>query len=394
MKEFLCPMVEMTILFPGAVLAYLPTKKRLNISVKKLLALEIPLLLGICIIGGLISYHFQIAVRWVMIPASVLAGGLYSRTLDLPPWKSGSVAIAICSVFSCLSGVARSIDAFLNSDYNLLWLSIPAGLIFNLLCWIFVALAAFPATSGVADMLEDEYIAGTWYVFWILPIIFICICMYIIPVHTEILYFGRMMKIYIIVSLLLLALLSLFYLLFYLMATNLNRIDALRQENQFLHMQENQWDNLKTTIAETRRARHDMRHHFNTLHALLERKEWDKASDYLASAQAGIPSSELNLCDNPAVDSVAAHYGYLCRENNIPFTAMLDLPRKLPVTEIDLCVILSNLLENALEASLRTNSSRRNIEVRANMHSSHMLLLTVTNAYDGTVKEKDGIFQS
>ena len=43
----------------------------------------------------------------------------------------------------------------------------------------------------------------------------------------------------------------------------------------------------------------------------------------------------------------------LAKREGVPFCAKLDLPQVLPVDEIDLCLVLSNLLENAFEASLR-----------------------------------------
>lgn len=72
----------------------------------------------------------------------------------------------------------------------------------------------------------------------------------------------------------------------------------------------------------------------------------------------------------------------------------LDLPSPLPVSEMDFCLVLSNLLENALEASLRTSPAKRQIKVQACPHSDQILLLTVKNTYEGTVTEKNGIFQS
>ncbi|MFQ9801517.1 MAG: GHKL domain-containing protein [Clostridia bacterium] len=56
--------------------------------------------------------------------------------------------------------------------------------------------------------------------------------------------------------------------------------------------------------------------------------------------------------------------------------------------------MLSNLLENALEASLNTDSSRQQIKIQAYLHSGCMILLTVENAFDRCVKEKNGVFQS
>ena len=61
---------------------------------------------------------------------------------------------------------------------------------------------------------------------------------------------------------------------------------------------------------------------------------------------------------------------------------------------MDLCLILSNLLENALEASLRTAPDHRQIEVTAYVHGERLLLIEVKNAFDGVIKEKNEVFQS
>ena len=57
-----------------------------------------------------------------------------------------------------------------------------------------------------------------------------------------------------------------------------------------------------------------------------------------------------------------------------------------------MCLILSNLLENALEASLRTAPARRQIEITAYVHAKRILLIEVVNAFDGKVNEKNGVF--
>ena len=57
-------------------------------------------------------------------------------------------------------------------------------------------------------------------------------------------------------------------------------------------------------------------------------------------------------------------------------------------------MVLSNLLENALEASLRTAPGRRQIEMTAYVHADRILLIEVENAFDGEVNEKNGVFRS
>ena len=88
------------------------------------------------------------------------------------------------------------------------------------------------------------------------------------------------------------------------------------------------------------------------------------------------------------------YYYTLAKRENIPFFAKIDLPETLPVDEIDTCLVLSNLLENALEACLRTTPTRRQIQVTAYLHGERLLLIEVENTFDGEIKEKNGIFSS
>ena len=100
------------------------------------------------------------------------------------------------------------------------------------------------------------------------------------------------------------------------------------------------------------------------------------------------------FCENRAADSVVGYYCAMAKRDEIPFRSKLDLPEALPIDEIDMCMVLSNLLENALEASLRTAPGRRQIEITACVHADRILLIEVENAFDGEVNEKNGIFRS
>jgi len=385
------------VLLPGLVQAWLPMKQHFRVRPTILAATAVPLTLLLAIAGGSLCYFLSIKATWLYFPIAAIAGIAYMHTLRVTRWKSASVFLAVCGILACLSSVARGLELLLTPAASLPpsgCFSVWGALLYNLLCWAFTGIVWWPATHGVRELLEDDALAHTWYVFWILPVVFIGINLFIIPVYPNLLYQGRMMQGYIVISLSLLFLLVILYTMFYFLATSLNRKSRLQQVNQFLSMQQARYDSLRASIAEARDARHDMRHHLNALQSLAAQNQWESLKKYLSDVQESIPSAGLELCDNPAVDSVASHYGLLCRKQDIPFSFELDLPRELPVPEIDLCLVLSNLLENALEASRRTDPARRQIKARAYLPSGHMILLTVENAFDGEIKEKDGVFQS
>ena len=53
----------------------------------------------------------------------------------------------------------------------------------------------------------------------------------------------------------------------------------------------------------------------------------------------------MHFCENRAADSVVGYYCALAKREKIPFSVQLDLPECLPVDEINLCLVLSNLLK-------------------------------------------------
>lgn len=394
MMDFLRPMLELSVIIPGMFLGYIPMKHHLRMHPGRLAAFLLPLLVSLCATGGGICYSLKCGTGWMTAVIILMAGFIYIHTLDISRWKAVNVLLAICAVFSCLNSIARAVNAMLVTEGNEIWFCIRGCLVYHLMCILFVVVAWYPAAHAVTEILDEESITQTWFSFWILPVVFICLNLFMVPINPKILYQGRIMEGYIVISLILLAILILFYSMFYLMSRSLTRNDRLRQENQFLSMQQAQYSNLLAAIEETREARHDMRHHFQVLSGLTAQEKWTEAVTYLRQAQESIPNTELMLCHNPAVNGVAGHYAALFRKNGIPCALEIDLPLSLPVAEMDLCLVLSNLLENALEASLRTDPVRRQIKLKARLHAGHLILLSVENTFDGKARETNGIFQS
>lgn len=398
MTEILRPAFEILVVIPGMLLAYLPVRSYLKQSPLKLLSWLAPLLVVMSVIGSLLSYVLNISAGWAVFAIILISMFVYTKTLCVSVWKSGSVFLAVIAVFACINSISRAINAIMTADMNLteneLWFCFGAGMLYNLLCWIFVGLAWYPATHAAKNLIEDDSLPVTWKIFWVLPIVFIGLNLFMVPRYHDTLYTGRVMQGYIVISLALLALLGLFYAMFLIIANSLNKNAKLQQENQFLVMQQSRYDNLKSAIEETRQARHDLRHHFTHLSTMAEDGDIEKIKFYLSTAQNNIPNLDMCFSDNRAVDSVIGHYCALAHRNGIPFLSKIDLPRDLPIDEMDMCLVLSNLLENALEASLRTAEGKRKITIEAYMHSERLVLIQVQNTFNGKIREKDGIFNS
>ena len=398
MQDVLRPILELSVVLPGLLLAYFPVKSYLKQPPGKLAAWLLPLIAALCTGGGLVCYHFRVSTAFALAFLALLAIVLYIRTLRISLWKSGTIALSVCAVFACLNSLSRAVSAAIvmhaQSAPDKPWFCLGACVFYHAVCWISVLAAYYPSTHAVRAMVEDDNFAQTWYVFWILPLVFILLNLFMIPRYQSTLQTGRVLQGYIVLSIALLVLLFWFNAIFLLMANSLNRNARLQQENQFLSMQQQRYESLKTAIEEARQARHDMRHQLHQISALAEHGDLEGLKSCLAKSVSRIPNLDMHFCENRAADSVVGYYCALAKREDIPFRAKLDLPASLPVDEIDMCLVLSNLLENALEASLRTAPGKRQIGLTAYLHAERLLLIEVENTYDGEVKEKDGVFRS
>ena len=398
MTDILRPVLEFSVIIPGILLAYLPVKSYLRQTPLKLTAWLFPLLLGICIFGGAVCCALHFPTRWILFPLLPVIMLIYHKTLKISVWKSVSIFLAVFAVFACVNSLSRAVNALMTADLHIteneLWLHTGAGIFYNVICLLFVLAAWYPACHCVQTMVTDENFAQTWYVFWILPVIFIGVNLFMIPKYRSTLYTGRVLQCYIVFSLVLLIILLLFYVLFLMMAVSLNRNARLQQENHFLSLQQERYENLCMAIEEARQARHDIRHHFVRLSTLAEQGDMEKIKEYLSSADRKMPSFDFHFCDNQAVDSILGYYSNHAKQEGIPFLAQIDIPDNFLGDEMDICLVLSNLLENAIEASLKTEDSRRKIVIKMYLHHTHILLIQAENNFDAKILEKNGVFQS
>ena len=396
--ELLRPILELGVVIPGMLLAYFPAKSSLKQPLSKLVLWLVPLLALLCAAGGVVCYARRMPTAPVLAALTLLAVVIYIKTLRISLWKSGTIALSVCAVFACINSLSRAINAAMLAGLPQAqaapWFCLRSAICYHAICWLFAAIAYYPATHSVRRMVEDENFAQTWYVFWVLPLVFIALNLFMIPKYADTLYTGRVLQGYFVISITLLFLMLFFNAIFLLMAISINRNVRLQQENQLLSMQQ-RYESPKAAIEEARQARHDLRHQLCVSSLPLQKKGiFEKIKAYLSGAVSRIPSLEMHFCENRAADSVVGYYCALAKRENIPYSVQIDLPECLPVDEINLCLVLSNLLENALEASLRTAPARRRIKLTAYLHGNSLALIQVENTYDGVIREKGGVFQS
>ena len=159
-------------------------------------------------------------------------------------------------------------------------------------------------------------------------------------------------------------------------------------------MQRQEYAKLQKTMDATRRERHDLRQHLLVLRGFLDRDEAEGASAYLGQLIDAIPAEGARLCLNRSVDLLARHYAQLAEEHGAAVTMRFLLPEVLPVEEGDFCVLLGNLLENAVEACERQKEGPKYLRVKAMMQGERVIAVTVKNSFGEPPVQKGRQFLS
>ncbi|HIX33319.1 MAG TPA: GHKL domain-containing protein [Candidatus Gemmiger avium] len=125
--------------------------------------------------------------------------------------------------------------------------------------------------------------------------------------------------------------------------------------------------------------RHDYRNHIQVMKALAANGDLDGLKAYLDELD-----TDLNTVDtviktgNAMADAILNSKISLARSRNIPVQADAHIPVQLRMSELDLCVILGNLFDNAIEASLALPEDQRMIRVYMDMKGTQ-LYISFTN---------------
>ena len=161
-------------------------------------------------------------------------------------------------------------------------------------------------------------------------------------------------------------------------------------QEQLLSLQRTQHEQLLKHMEETKEIRHELRQHFGVMRAYLDQQDLEGAKAYLDSYARMLPADiRRTFTKNFALNAVCTSYAEKARKYGIDYDVELDFPEHLSVNEPEVCALLGNLLENAVDACRGISASRPFIRVRG-MWEDGQIVLTVDNSSGQEPRWKDG----
>ena len=156
------------------------------------------------------------------------------------------------------------------------------------------------------------------------------------------------------------------FVIFFFISWSINK--TLKIENYLLKKQnEIQYDNyleMQQQELEIHKLYHDIGSHINIISILFQNGELDEAKEYTDNLLKEYHKVRRSYyCSNKIMNAVLLQKLKTCDENNIIYELDLKTPDQLSISDFDLMCLLTNLLDNAIEACQRSNSSEKKINI-------------------------------
>lgn len=218
---------------------------------------------------------------------------------------------------------------------------------------------------------------------------------YATTVYTDLLYRG----VEVVVQFMPL-LVSMFYFVFSILYyKEMQRRSNAENESMLMTIQINQakreLDALSEAQEKTAIYRHDMRHHLNLIGGLLTDGDIPGAIEYICQTQSDIDKiTPFRYCCNNTMNLILSFFAGRAKANGINFTAEVQLPQNISIEETELCALLSNGLENAVNACAEvTEEGLRRLHINCQTHKGNLLIF-IENSFNGNILIDNGLLRS
>lgn len=168
------------------------------------------------------------------------------------------------------------------------------------------------------------------------------------------------------------------------------RIAAYQRELIEIHYAE-----VENMYRQMRGWRHDYRSHIQLLKAHAAQGEWEALRAYLDQLETDLATVDTVVkTGNPMADAILNSKISLARSKHIQVRADASVPVALSISELDLCVILGNLFDNAIEASLSLPEPERLIRVYIEIKGEQLYISFTNLTAAGKREKREGRFRS
>lgn len=383
-----------SVCIPAAILCFFPMKNQLRYSLKKTAVILGSILPVTTILTTWLSYSYSLKANTLLAPLMAFCYLSYHRCLKVHFSKSLGVFFAVLALMSILGGYVDCYAAWQHPTFPIDGYTRDAVLFQLGITIAAVLLLARPFSKYLSKVIDQMDLPVVWYITLLFSGGIFIIDLLLLPdspyQQEEIV--QRMPSILIILTVLL-GMWVVMHAIFYTIVSGMTATAKLTEQNNLLEMRQKYYLARNEFLSDNAKLRHDFLHNIRALTGLYDEGDLEALGRYLHEYEASMPQDEtVFFCKDPSLNALLNHYSILAKKEDIDLNIQMDQWETLPVSDVDLCSIAGNILENAFTACKKTEN--RFIQLTYRLEERNWLYIVSTNSFDGTVRQKDGRYLS
>lgn len=165
---------------------------------------------------------------------------------------------------------------------------------------------------------------------------------------------------------------------------------AIRQENVIYEQQakmfKQQCEEREAIWLESRKLYHDFKNHLICLKGFSESRQYDEFDDYIETLVDNYTTPYWQTkSGNMIIDSLLSYKTTIAEKDGLTIKTDFSIWTLMPFEDYDLCIIVGNILDNAIEAAGKVAENKPEIELVMKF-SRNIMAIKISNPYTGNLK--------
>ncbi len=392
--SFLQACGEYAAIIPAAIMCMLPVQHKSKLNRNSVAFAMIAVLSVLSIAFGVIRTCFSLNAHLLFLPLTAVMLVMYLSLYKLDFKKLWYIFLSVMALFSFAGAANYVVEAYIKRIGNADDLS-SFGLIAQ---WSMIAaflLISILTRTKVRWLTEDYHLDGIWKYLWIIPTLTIIANIMMIPYNYSKASVARLAEI-IISDLVLLVLFLLFQVMLYIISKTVTDKAEAQRHSQMLSIQATEYNTLKKYIESTSGLRHDFRQLSRTAVELARSGDTASLIKLLESHEATVEEAHTRklFCRHNALNAIVNYYYDEAIKNKINCSWNLAISDHITVSDVDICSLVGNLIDNAIQGTITLNEAQRRISLSADTDENGDIYIVVTNSFNGYVNMENGKYKT
>lgn len=171
--------------------------------------------------------------------------------------------------------------------------------------------------------------------------------------------------------------------------------ELARLKSEQAELLERDYTTLNSAYAINAKLFHDFHNHIGALRQLLSHEKYKEAIQYLDELQSPVQGmTDTVWTGDETVDYLINSKAATATANGIQLQTQVEFPRHTNIRSADLCAILGNLLDNALEAARQVPEPEQRFVHLTIRRINQMLVIKVENSFSAPPVKKNGLLKT